>query len=375
MKFIDKSQILVRAGDGGNGISSFRRARNLPKLGPDGGNGGHGGDVYIIGEANLNTLSSLRYKQIYKAEAGVRGGSNCKTGACGDHLYIPVPIGTVAIKSSYLEPSKGYEEVEPEQTEEILGEILEPGQKIQVAKGGKRGYGNYSFLSATHQAPHEWTAGEAGEKCTISLELKLLADIGLAGFPNAGKSTLLSRISSAKPKIGAYPFTTLSPMLGLVHLKDSYDQSFVVADIPGLIEGASQGKGLGHEFLKHIERTRAIAYVIDPFDYQTEGPWESFVALKKELESYEPTLAKRKSMVVLNKADLTPEGLEEDILAPFKENGVEAHVISGVSGQGIDSLIYRFYDLVKNSSKEANITPDASAIPTAGKSLIEELLV
>ncbi|MES2746432.1 MAG: GTPase ObgE, partial [Bdellovibrionota bacterium] len=238
MKFIDQTEIDVRSGDGGDGLVSFRAAKYQPKAGLDGGDGGFGGSVYLVGNAQLNSLSSLYYRRMYAAENGGRGGTNNCTGADGDDLLIRVPVGTIAYDR---------------ETGRQVAEILEEGQQIMLAEGGVRGLGNFRFLSSTHQAAEESTAGSPGKELKISLELKLIADVGFAGFPNAGKSTLLSVISSATPKIADYPFTTLTPQLGVVDVpgNSSWDsRSFVAADIPGLIEGASDGKGLGHEFLR-----------------------------------------------------------------------------------------------------------------------------
>ena len=235
MKFVDKTEIFIQAGDGGNGLVSFKRAKNKPRLGPDGGDGGHGGSVYLIGNKGLNTLCSFRYRATYKAERGERGGINGCTGACGADLYLPVPLGTVVTN--------------PE-TGDTIAEVLDEGESILIAKGGKRGMGNMKFLTATHQAPEESTAGTPGEELTVKLELKLIADVGIAGLPNAGKSTLLSSISAARPKVADYPFTTLTPQLGVVTVgSDIESESFVMADIPGLIEGAGHGKGLGPRIL------------------------------------------------------------------------------------------------------------------------------
>ena len=245
MKFIDKIEIWAISGSGGDGMMSFRSARNLPKLGPDGGNGGHGGSVYVVGDNGLNTLAPLRYCKEYRAEDGVRGGSNDCTGRCGEPLRIPVPFGTIL-----------YDAVNGDK----VGEITPGSGEVLVAQGGARGMGNRAFTSSTHRAPRTTTKGEKGIRRRLRLELKVLADVGLAGMPNAGKSTLLSRLSHAKPKIADYPFTTLHPILGVVDDRER-DRSFVVADIPGLIEGASESKALGFEFLPHLKRTKLIASV------------------------------------------------------------------------------------------------------------------
>lgn len=341
MKFIDTTEIYVRSGDGGDGLSSFHRARNKPKLGPDGGNGGNGGNVVLVAEAGLNTLSSMRYKQWYKAEPGGRGGPNTRTGKCGEDKEIRVPLGTVVVDVN---------------TGMQLGELLNEGDRLLVAEGGKRGYGNVHFVRATHQAPSEFTKGKEGEECTLKLELKLLADVGLAGFPNAGKSTLLSRMSAAKPKIADYPFTTLVPNLGVVDLSSmgNYEDSFVIADVPGLIEGASEGKGLGHEFLKHLERTRIIVYVIDAFNVEEMPIVEAYKKLKEELTRYNAELASREALVFINKMDLAPEGFDlKELLAPLKELGLKVIVGSAVQGENIKTLKGELSNMLHSEEKKS----------------------
>lgn len=334
MKFIDSTEIKVRAGNGGSGAVSFRTARNRPKLGADGGNGGNGGNVIIVADKNVNTLNTLRYRQLYKAEHGGNGGENERTGACGKDIKIPVPLGTIVFNA---------------ETGEELGEIIDTSTTLTVAKGGKRGYGNNHFLKATHQAPRESSPGEEGEELEIRFELKVLADVGLAGFPNAGKSTLLSRISAAKPKIADYPFTTLVPNLGVVDLSEfgKFQDSFVIADIPGLIEGASDGKGLGHAFLRHLERTRIILYVIDGFCIEGRDPLTSYEKLHLELEKFGTTLTKRKSLVLVNKIDLAPEDFDFEALeAEFEDKGQKVMFISGVSGEGISKVKIKLMEML-----------------------------
>ena len=270
MKFIDVTQIEVRAGRGGDGMVSFASSKGKPKLGPDGGDGGVGGDVYLEGSSQLNTLNSLRFKQIFKAEDGAKGGSNNCRGKSGQHQIIKVPLGTVVVDL---------------ETNGAIGEILADGQRLLVAKGGLRGLGNIHWVTSTHQAPHESKPGGDGQQFNLRLELKVIADVGLAGFPNAGKSTLLKCVSAAQPKIADYPFTTLTPQLGVVSFASigaPFDEGFVIADIPGLIEGASEGRGLGHTFLKHLERTKLIVYVLDGFD-EERTPLEAYQILAQEL--------------------------------------------------------------------------------------------
>jgi GTP-binding protein len=346
MKFIDSIEIHVKSGDGGPGATSFRSARNRPKLGPDGGNGGLGGDVNLVGSANLNTLSSLRYHQWYRAENGGKGGTNNRTGHCGESCTVHVPLGTVIYDA---------------ETGQLLGELLQDNEVLQVAKGGKRGYGNYHFLTSTHQAPHESLAGEAGIAKTLRLELKLLADVGLAGFPNAGKSTLLSAISAARPKIADYPFTTIEPNLGVVELQEfgSDLDSFVVADIPGLIEGASEGRGLGHEFLRHLERTRIIAYIVDGFCLEERDPLDAFQILHRELEQFRPDLAERKSIIVVNKIDLAEgDGKLQEIRKKLESTGLEVLFISGVSGSGLAALKAKLLEMLREDDEVVDLDSD-----------------
>lgn len=346
MKFIDEAEILVTAGDGGAGLVSFRRARNAPRLGPDGGSGGIGGDVIVKGDRNLNTLNSLRYQRIFKAEDGGKGGSNNCTGRGGSPVIIPVPLGTLVYHS---------------ETRKLFGELIEDGQELIVAKGGYRGLGNLCFTSSTQRAPEFSTQGKPGETFPIKLEVKLIADIGLAGLPNAGKSTLLSRISDAKPKIADYPFTTLVPNLGVVNLAPvtgSYE-SFVVADIPGLIEGASLGKGLGDKFLRHLERTKIIVYILDAFQ-EEPGPLESFEILRKELAQYSSSFLYKKVLVVLNKLDLAGDDRSsfDQHFAAFKNLNYDVQMISGHSGEGLKELILKMYQLVEEEKAQSSLSSE-----------------
>lgn len=340
MKFIDQTEILIAAGNGGDGMISFRAARNKPKLGPDGGNGGNGGDVIFTADAGLNTLSRFRYRQSYQAEHGGKGGSNDKTGRCGAPKLIPVPLGTIIFDA---------------QSGDKLGEILKVDDQVIGAKGGRRGYGNRQFVLPTRQAPDFSTAGKKGESRHIKLELKLIADIGLAGFPNAGKSTLLSVLSAAKPKIGDYPFTTLTPNLGVVDVgnPESDLSSFVVADIPGLIEGASQGKGLGLEFLRHIERTKIIAFVIDGFaqDHQISC-LDTYQMLIKELECYSQELLKKRRIIIINKIDAASDRSElAKIAKAFEEKGLEVVFVSGATKENIEELKWKLHALLISQSQ------------------------
>jgi GTP-binding protein len=349
--FIDETEITVRSGDGGPGMVSFKSAKNAPKLGPDGGDGGFGGSVYLVGKAQLNSLSGLYYRRRYAAEHGAKGGTNNCTGRNGEDLEIPVPIGTQAYDR---------------QTGKLIAEVLEDGQRICLAPGGKRGLGNIRFLSATHQAPHESTSGGEGVELELKLELKLIADVGFAGFPNAGKSTLLSSISAARPKIADYPFTTLIPQLGVVSVPEMDEwgnASFVAADIPGLIEGASEGKGLGHEFLRHLERTKIVVYVIDPFSLDEMPPLDAYETLENELRSFSESLANKKHLIALTKSDIAPEDFDwDEVEAPLKERGLEVLRVSAVARDGINDFKRRVWTLVQEEKQKVEVV-EAPVIP------------
>jgi GTP-binding protein len=315
--FVDRATIQVQAGTGGSGCEAFRREKGVPRGGPSGGDGGKGGDVVLMADPQLTTLLDITRRQHYKAERGRHGeGSNC-TGRDGKSVLITVPPGTV---------------VRDADSGEILGEFMGAGDRLLVAKGGRGGRGNAQFATATHQAPRRWEPGEEGEERVLELELKLIADVGLVGQPNAGKSTLLSSISDAHPKIADYPFTTLSPNLGVVSLPDF--RSFVVADIPGIIEGAHEGKGLGLQFLRHIERTRTLAFLI-PID--AEDPQAEYDQLREEVSSYSEELSRTPHCVVLTKTDLLPADATLPQVEPKDAWGV--FHISSVSRKGLDPLL------------------------------------
>ncbi len=314
--FVDRVIVRTEAGTGGSGCTSFRREHRVPMGGPDGGDGGRGGDVVIRGDGNLATLLDYTYRDRWAAERGDHGSGSNKTGHSGAGVVLPVPPGTL---------------VKDADTGEILVEILEDGQEAIVGRGGRGGKGNAFFATATHQSPREWQPGEAGDVRTLELELKLIADIGLVGQPNAGKSTLLSVISAARPKIADYPFTTLAPNLGVVQLSDH--RTFVVADIPGIIEGAHEGKGLGLQFLRHIERTRILAFLIpiDAMDWQAE-----YEQLRHEVASYSEELATRPHCVVFTKMDL----FGEDYIPPIDtDNAFRMFAVSAAGRQGLDELL------------------------------------
>ncbi len=323
MKFVDEVRIRVKAGDGGNGCVSFRRERYVPKGGPDGGDGGKGGDVILQADSQLSTLLDLSYPQQFRARKGAHGKGKNQTGKNGEDLVIRVPIGTL---------------VHDDETGELLQDLLFEGQQVVVAKGGRGGRGNARFATPTQRAPRHAEKGETGEERWLRLDLKLLADVGLIGFPNTGKSTLLSRISSARPKIGDYPFTTLVPNLGVVYWDEG--RSFIVADIPGLIEGASKGAGLGLTFLRHIERTRLLIHLLDISGETSLNPLEAFHSLNQELEAYHPSLKEKLQIVALNKTDL-PEVRErvDQAKKAFEEVGYRLYTISAKTGEGVDELI------------------------------------
>jgi len=323
MKFIDEALIDIKAGGGGRGCISFRREKYIPRGGPDGGNGGKGGDVSIVADSGLVSLLDFKYKRRYEAERGEHGqGSNC-TGKDGEDIVIRVPVGTV---------------LKNPETGEIVEDLIADGQSMVLAKGGRGGKGNAFFTSSTYQAPKFAQPGETGEERRLKLELKLLADVGIIGFPNAGKSTLISHISAAKPKIADYPFTTLQPHLGVVKFGEY--QNFVVADIPGLIEGAHRGKGLGIKFLKHIERTSLFIHLIDISPYTERNPRKDFEIINRELKAWNPDMAKKPQIVVLNKIDIT-EARERlpGLLKFFKTKDLTAFTVSAATGEGLDKLI------------------------------------
>jgi GTP-binding protein len=334
MTFIDRVRIRVKAGNGGSGISSFRREKFVPLGGPDGGDGGKGGNVIVRADANLATLLDYTYRDSWDAESGDHGSGANRSGRSGDDVILPVPPGTI---------------IRDAQTNEIVGEVLESGATMIVARGGRGGKGNAFFATSTHQAPREYQPGEEGEQRNLELELRLIADVGLVGQPNAGKSTLLSVISAARPKIADYPFTTLSPNLGVVQLSDG--RTFVVADIPGIIEGAHEGKGLGLQFLRHIERTRVLAFMvpIDAMDWQKE-----YDQLRAEVAAYSPELARKPHCVVFTKMDLLGEDIPPPIEAP---DAFGVFAISSVARLALDELVNswwsRLLELKKASDRAA----------------------
>ncbi|MCX7738431.1 MAG: GTPase ObgE [Hydrogenothermaceae bacterium] len=330
--FIDKAKIFLKAGDGGNGCVAFHREKFVPMGGPSGGDGGKGGDIILLADKDLHTLMDFKYKRHYKAQRGQNGQGGNKKGKDGEDLIIKIPVGTV---------------VKDAQTGEIIADLVEDGQRVVVAKGGKGGKGNAAFKTATNQAPTKADPGEEGEERWVELELKLLADIGIIGFPNAGKSTLISVLSKARPKIADYPFTTLTPVLGVLQL--DVDDFVVLADIPGLIEGASEGVGLGHEFLRHIERTKFLIHLIDVSDF-AEREWkEAYQIINTELGNYSEDLLKKPQIVVANKIDaLSDKSKLQEMREFFQSRGIPFVSVSLITREGLEELI----DTVKRYKRE-----------------------
>lgn len=334
--FTDYVKILVKSGDGGNGAVSFRREKYVAAGGPDGGDGGKGGDVYFYVDPDLNTLIDFRFKKKFIAENGKNGEGNHRYGKSADDLYIGVPIGTI---------------IKDAETNEVLADLSEKDQKELIFPGGRGGKGNSHFATSTRQAPRFSQGGEKGIEKELILELKLIADVGLLGFPNVGKSTFLSRTTSATPKIANYHFTTLEPNLGVV--KSEYGDSFVIADIPGIIEGASQGVGLGIQFLRHIERTRLLLHVIDVSGVEGRNPVEDFNIINEELKQYSEKLANRKQIIVANKIDsMQDETLYKELEKMAKEKNIEIFKISAVTGEGLKELLTRVTEVLKTLPKE-----------------------
>jgi len=353
--FVDEAKISVKAGDGGNGCVAFRREKYVPRGGPSGGDGGRGGSVYLEANPNDNTLLRYRYNREFKGDRGRHGeGSNC-TGVSGDDLILQVPVGTL---------------VYDEDGASLLADLKKPGQRVLVAQGGKGGRGNQHFAKPWHQAPREKEEGELGEERRLKLELKLLADVGLVGFPNAGKSTLISVISAARPKIANYPFTTLEPNLGVVNADGGtgghgteLGRTFVVADLPGLIEGASEGAGLGIRFLRHVERTRLLAHLIDTSDMAEMDPVKAFEIIEGELGAFSETMLKKPMIVVATKLDATTDRTKlEELRAFCAEKGLEFHAVSAPTGEGVKELVRAMADALDKIPKETIDDEDSAEI-------------
>ncbi len=336
MKFLDQAKIYLEAGDGGNGCAAFRREKYIEYGGPNGGDGGHGGNISFVAVRNLNTLIDFRYQQHFRAERGKDGAGQERTGKSGKDMIIKVPVGT---------------EILAEDKKTVIADMVTDGEEILIAKGGRGGWGNVHFKSSTNQAPERADKGRPGDELAVWLRLKLIADIGLVGFPNAGKSTLLSVMSAARPKIANYPFTTLHPNLGVCYM---YDTEYVMADLPGLIEGASEGVGLGHRFLGHAERCRVILHMIDG---TSEDVVESFKTIQSELKNYGSVLEKKSLLVVLNKIDaLTEAEIKEKVKALKKASKAEVLAISGVARLGLDELKDKMYKKLKPDVVSEDLT-------------------
>lgn len=346
--FTDYAKITIKSGNGGNGAATFRREKYVAAGGPDGGDGGKGGSIYFVVDKDLNTLLDFRYKKIFKAENGQNGSGNNCYGKKGEDIYIGVPLGTI-IKDS--------------ETGKVLADLSSENQKELVLPGGRGGKGNVHFATSTRQAPRFSQDGEKGQEKEIILELKLLADVGLIGFPNVGKSTFLSRVTSAKPKIADYHFTTIIPNLGVV--KSIYGDSFVIADIPGIIEGASTGVGLGIQFLRHIERTRLLLHVIDVSGTEGRTPVQDFEIINKELKEYSEKLSTRKQIIVANKLDvMQDENLLKELEEFAKNKNMELFKISAVTGEGIDNLMNHVTEVLKQLPKEELIEVEEKMVYT-----------
>lgn len=349
MKFVDEATIRVEAGDGGNGVVSFRREKYIPKGGPDGGDGGDGGNVFLVADTNLNTLVDYKFTKFYQAGRGQNGMSADCTGAKGEDIFLKVPVGT---------------RVTDKETGEVLGDLREEGAILRVAKGGFHGFGNTHFKSSTNRAPRQKTNGTPGERRILELELLLVADVGLLGLPNAGKSTFIRSVSAARPKVADYPFTTLVPNLGVVKTGDG--ESFVIADVPGLIEGAAQGAGLGHRFLRHLERCRVLLHLVDALPVDGSDPVENARVIEKELKEYAHDLYDKPRWLVLNKVDLLEGGEEEGqalverIAAALESKPERTFLISALQKQHTNELTYALQQLVDEVKQAEKAEPSAN---------------
>lgn len=340
--FIDSARIFVKAGDGGNGMSSFRREKYVPNGGPNGGDGGRGADIILKADRNINTLVDFRYKRQFKGPAGEGGQSSNKYGRNAESLIIPVPMGTT---------------VRDEESGLLMADLIEDGQTFVVAKGGRGGRGNAHFHTSSNRAPTFAEKGEPGEERWVRLELKVLADVGLLGYPSVGKSSIIRKVSSAKPEVAAYHFTTLTPVLGVVSVDDG--KSFVMADIPGLIEGASEGVGLGHNFLRHVERSNILIHVLDVSGIEGRDPIEDFHKINEELKKYSEKLSKKPQLIALNKIDLVEDvAIIDRVRSYFEENGYEVFTVNALTGEGLSDLVHRAWYYVENYVPEPDATDD-----------------
>ncbi len=357
MKFVDEATIKVHAGKGGNGCLSFRREKYIPKGGPDGGDGGDGGSVILVAAEGLNTLIDFRYTRNFKAQAGQQGSSAECTGRGGDDLLLQVPVGTTVIDN---------------ETGDVMGDLTELDQQLKVAQGGFHGLGNTRYKSSTNRAPRQTSPGQDGEVREIKLELKVLADVGLLGLPNAGKSTFIRSVSAARPKVADYPFTTLVPNLGVVGM--SGDKSFVIADIPGLIEGASEGAGLGIRFLKHLTRTRLLLHLVDMMPYDGSTPDQNARVIETELETFSPTLAAGDRWLVLNKIDLLPEDeVEGQCQRVVDALGWEGSVfrMSGLASHGTKALCAAIMDYIDEHRQQEEADPELTELADERRAVIQ----
>ncbi len=340
--FIDRARIFVQSGRGGDGMSSFRREKFVPKGGPDGGDGGRGGNVVLVADANVNTLVDFRYRRLFKAKTGGKGEGSNRYGRNAEDLRITVPLGTI---------------VKDEESGQVIADLSRSGQEVIVAKGGRGGRGNWHFRSSANRIPTFAERGEPGEERWLRLELKVLADVGLLGYPSVGKSSILRQVSAARPEVAAYHFTTLNPILGVVGLSDH--RSFVMADIPGLIEGASEGVGLGHDFLRHIERTKILVHVLDISGLEGRDPIEDYEKINLELKKYSGKLAGKKQIIAANKIDMLGESDNlERLNAYMAARGQEVYPICAVTGEGLHDLMERLWDLVEAYEEEPEETTD-----------------
>ena len=346
--FVDYAKIIIKSGDGGNGAATFRREKYVAAGGPDGGDGGKGGDIYFVVDPNTNTLIDFRFTKKFKAENGQNGSGSHRFGKSGEDCYIKVPLGTI---------------VKDAETGKVIVDLSTPGQKELILKGGRGGKGNSHFATSTRQAPRFAIDGEKGKEKELILELKLLADVGLVGFPNVGKSTILSRVTKATPKIADYHFTTIDPNLGVV--KTEYGDSFVLADIPGIIEGASEGIGLGTQFLRHVERTRLLLHVLDIAGTEGRNPVDDFNKINEELKKYSEKLATRKQIIVANKIDsIQDDSNLKEIEKIAKQNEMEIYKISAVTGEGLNELFNHVAQIIKTLPKEDIIDSEDRIIYT-----------
>lgn len=358
MKFIDEAKIYVKAGDGGNGVASFRREKYIPMGGPDGGDGGKGGSVYVMADRNLNTLVDFRYTRKILAQRGENGrGADCY-GAAGEDIIMRVPVGTVIADLN---------------TEEVLVDLPQDGMKVLLARGGKGGLGNIHFKSSVNRSPRKCTKGEPGQEFELRMELRVLADVGLLGLPNAGKSTFIRAVSAARPKVADYPFTTMHPNLGVVRVDDN--RSFVIADVPGLIEGAADGAGLGIRFLKHLQRTRVLLHLVDlaPFDPNAD-PVHDAVAIVQELAKYDPELLAKPRWLILNKLDLIPEEERQERVNAFlkayrKASGFDGphFAIAAISGEGCKNITYALMEALEQMAPALPIEDEEDAVEAAAE--------